>query len=372
MPPQNKRKKIPEDYHVLAESRGFRWLGPEVSTTKTLTTWECPKGHQWQAIYNNIQQGRDCPYCTRRKKPSDYHLLAYQRNFQWLGPPVTSMIAPTNWKCGHGHEWQTTYRNILRGDDCPVCYQNKPEQNFVQSDVEGKLAILTEENLFDEQEELLTSLEKTDCIDPDALLLDWWGKKSIEFLRPFFRLAKTLIRISTGFFSIQGYGLLKSYVEGKRLYILVGYDERSKQDVKMTLIEEIKDDLSRWHGNRRETVLNLVEKLWNKEFRMVDARTRQKDHSKVYIFDEEYVIGGSTNLTKSGLLHNHEGDLAISRKDQPGRIEWWSEQYEKYWNDPGTDDISQDLLDWLEKWLKSKDDSNFSARRQANLTPREL
>lgn len=210
-----------------------------------------------------------------------------------------------------------------------------------------------EENHFDGQEqELLDLSQPTDCIDSDALLLDWWGKKSIQFLKPFFHLAKTLVRVSTGFFSIQGYGLLKSYVAEKRLCILVGYDERSKQDVKITLIEEIKDDLSRWHGNRRETVLNLVEKLRRKEFRMVDARTRQKDHSKVYIFDEEYIVGGSTNLTKSGLLLNHEGDLAISKKDEPERVMWWCKQYEQYWNAPDTDDISQELLEWLEQWLK--------------------
>lgn len=211
MPPQNKRKKTPEDYHILAESRGFRWLGPEVATTKTLTTWECSRGHQWQAIYNNIQQGRNCPYCTHKKTSSDYHLVAHQRNFQWLGLSVTSMDAPTKWKCEHGHEWQTTYRNVLRGDDCPICSHNKPEKSLVQSD--EILSVSTEEIHFDGgEQELLDLLQQTDCIDPDALLLDWWGKKSIQFLKPFFLLAKTLIRVSTGFFSIQGYGLLKSYV----------------------------------------------------------------------------------------------------------------------------------------------------------------
>ena len=117
MPPKNRKKKQPEDYHSLAESRGLRWLGPEVPTTKNLTTWECPKGHQWRAIYNNIQQGRNCPYCNRKKKPVDYQLLAKKRNFQWLGPAVASTIRPTRWQCEFGHEWEARYRDVLRGDN---------------------------------------------------------------------------------------------------------------------------------------------------------------------------------------------------------------------------------------------------------------
>ncbi|MCA9731182.1 DEAD/DEAH box helicase family protein [candidate division KSB1 bacterium] len=354
MPPKNRKKKTREDYHILAESRGFRWLGPEVSTTKTLTTWECPRGHQWQAIYNNIQQGRDCPFCSRRKKPPDYHLIAHQRDFQWLGPLVTSIDTPTKWKCEYGHEWYATYRNILRGDDCPICLNTKAKEVPVLSSETP--SILTED-IIDEVKESdsLELFQQVEEITAETLSLDWWGKKSIQFLSPFFILAKTLIRISTGFFSIEGYSLIKNYVEGKRLHILVGYDERSKQDVKMTLIEEIMDDLSKWHGNRRETVVNLVRKLQMNEFRMVDARTRQKDHSKIYIFDEDYVIGGSTNLTRKGLKFNHEGDLALSKKEEPDRVAWWCDQYETYWYAPDTEDISQQLLDRLEKWLNLRD-----------------
>jgi len=128
MPINNKKKKQSKDYELLAESRGFRWLGPEVRTTKTLTTWECPKGHQWQAIYNNIQQGRDCPRCARRKMEVDYHLLAQKRNFQWLGPLVKSYIDPTKWKCQFGHEWMANYREILRGDNCPTCFNTEKKE----------------------------------------------------------------------------------------------------------------------------------------------------------------------------------------------------------------------------------------------------
>lgn len=344
MPTKNKKKKQPEDYEELAATRGFHWLGPEVRTTKTLTTWECPNGHQWQAIYNNIQQGRDCPYCARRKTEVDYHLLAQKRHIQWLGPFVTRYIIQTNWECQFGHKWLASYREILRGDKCPFCFDaSESTEKMINGEIAGK------DNISDDMpmQDLPTD---TDTID-NEILFDWWDKNSINFLRPLFASTKKLIQLSTGFFSIQGYNLFKSYLEKKHLDILVGYDDRSRDELKKTLIEEIMSDLEKWKGKRREAVLHLVEKLERRELRVVDARFRRKDHSKIYIFDKDYVASGSTNLTKNGLLNNHEGDLAISKVEQPDRVEWWCKQYDMYWNAPGTIDVSQMLLERLKAWL---------------------
>lgn len=344
MPTKNRKKKQPEDYHLLATNRGFRWLGPEVRTTKTLTTWECPKGHQWRAIYNNIQQGRDCPFCARKKTDVDYHVLAQKRNFQWLGPFVKSYILPTRWRCELGHEWLANYREILRGDQCPVCLST--DENISNLTSRG----IYNEDKIGSDKQINDVLSETELINTE-ILFDWWDKNSVEFLRPLFASSQTLIQVSTGFFSIQGYNLLKSYLENKCIDILVGYDDRSRDELKTTLIEEIMADLKNWKGRRREAVTNLVEKLEKREFRIVDARLVKKDHSKIFIFDGQYVAGGSTNLTKNGLRSNEEGDLAITKAEQPERVEWWCNQYEMHWYAPGTIDVSQKLLERLKAWL---------------------
>jgi superfamily II DNA or RNA helicase len=344
MPTKNTKRKQPDDYHILAAKRGFRWLGPEVPTTKTLTNWECPRGHQWRAIYNNIQQGRDCPFCARKKTVVDYQLLARNRNFEWIGPYVTSNIFPTKWKCEFGHEWIASYREVLRGDCCPNC-SNTPVKTVVSINEE----ISVENKIYDDLQ-INGKTSEIEIFDTEPSF-DWWGKNSVNFLRPLFAITKNFIRLSTGFFSIQGYNLLKSYLENKQLDILVGYDDRSRDELKMTLIDEIMDDLGKWKGNRREAVINLIEKLEKRELRIVDARLRKKDHSKIYIFDGHYVVSGSTNLTKNGLLINQEGDLAISKIEQPDRVEWWCKQYENYWNAPDTLDVSQILLERLIAWL---------------------
>ncbi len=344
MPTKNKKRKQPDDYHLLAANRGFRWLGPEVPTTKTLTTWECPKGHQWRAIYNNLQQGRDCPFCARKKTAIDYQLLAQKRDYEWLGPFVKKYVIPTKWKCQLGHEWLASYREILRGDLCPLCFST-----FERKEITESREVSIESNASDG---LTTNGELSEMENiNEELIFDWWEKNSIKFLMPLFASTKKFIRLSTGFFSIQGYNLLKSYLVNKHIDILVGYDDRSRHELRMTLIEEIMEDLSKWKGNRREAVLNLIEKLEKRELRIVDARLKKKDHSKIYIFDGQFVASGSTNLTKNGLLLNQEGDLAISSADKPERVGWWCDQYEKFWNDPDAIDVSQVLLDRLKGWL---------------------
>ena len=63
----SKAKKTKDDYHKLAKQRGFKWVGfmrPTDVLTKTL--WECKEGHRWLAHYNSIQQGCGCPRCKNR------------------------------------------------------------------------------------------------------------------------------------------------------------------------------------------------------------------------------------------------------------------------------------------------------------------
>jgi hypothetical protein len=117
------RAKTSADYYALAQKRGFRWIGPEVGDTVTPTGWQCPQGHSWQAQYSNIQHGTGCPHCAgnARKVAADYHALAKKRNFVWLGPEVPNIQSPTGWQCPQGHHWQARYNNIQRGTGCPYC-----------------------------------------------------------------------------------------------------------------------------------------------------------------------------------------------------------------------------------------------------------
>jgi len=187
-------------------------------------------------------------------------------------------------------------------------------------------------------------------------MTDHWNSKTIDFIRPYLAAARSQVRIATGFFTVQGYDLIRPALAGKHVYVLVGYDEDSKERLRQKLIDDVMEHLSRWDApNRREAVQDLVDKLEHGEFHIIeepqevlDARIRQRDHAKVYIVDDAIVLVGSSNLTVSGLRNNAEGMAAV---DEPERVRHWRQQFEGYWNAPDTYDLTQELLEALRRWL---------------------
>lgn len=55
-------RKSAAHYDRRADERGLTWLGPFLRNTKVLTGWRCGRGHEFQACYNNIDQGMDCKF----------------------------------------------------------------------------------------------------------------------------------------------------------------------------------------------------------------------------------------------------------------------------------------------------------------------
>ena len=115
------QRKKPADYHALAASRCFEWIGPEVTNAQTKTGWRCARGHEWQARYSAIKDGEGCPWCNWHSV-EDYHARAAERGFTWLGPVVRTVADRTRWRCHCGHEWETPYSN-LRG--CDACWNRR-------------------------------------------------------------------------------------------------------------------------------------------------------------------------------------------------------------------------------------------------------
>lgn len=188
---------------------------------------------------------------------------------------------------------------------------------------------------------------------------DHWNKRALDFVRPHFDQAQRLARIATGFFTVQGFDLVRQVLAGKQVQLLVGFDAKSKERLRQKLIEDIMLHLSQWSAeDRRTAVLDLVERIRAGRFVLaerqerderVDARTRSRDHAKVFILDGEKVIVGSINLTESGLLYNAEG---CSLVDDPERVRFFVESFERFWNDENTYDLTEALLQALLAWLQ--------------------
>jgi superfamily II DNA or RNA helicase len=187
---------------------------------------------------------------------------------------------------------------------------------------------------------------------------DHWDGRTIRFMEPVLAKGTKTVRIATGFFTIEGYNLVREYLTDKRVYLMVGFDEMSRERLRKKLIEDVMFHLSVWDGpNRRTAVLALVEQLQKRRFFVVeqppgewiDARLRNRDHAKVFIVDDAFVVVGSGNLTVSGLRHNQEGMTLIDEKQ---RVQYWVERFNHFWKHPDTIDLTQALLEALLRWLE--------------------
>lgn len=187
--------------------------------------------------------------------------------------------------------------------------------------------------------------------------LDHWNRNTINFLNTHLNSAKRDIRVATGFFTIQGYNLLRSGFEHKKVFLLVGFDENSAERLKAKMVEDIMAHLARWNEqDRREAVIDLVRKIQAGELQIVerevveiiDARIRRGDHAKLYILDDNLVLVGSSNLTVNGLRFNYE---AVSGNDDHARVRQWMDWFHRYWEAKDTYDLTLALLEALLRWL---------------------
>jgi len=188
---------------------------------------------------------------------------------------------------------------------------------------------------------------------------DHWNSNVKKFLTQYLEQTEKLLRIATGFFTVQGYDIIREYISGKTVRVLVGFDEKSRERLKELLIQDVMRHLSQWDAeDRREAVTALVDHIRASRFEIieqkysekdvVDAKARNRDHAKVFIIDKSFVVVGSSNLTVSGLRYNTEGMTIVGDKE---RVDYWNEQFEKYWNADNTSDLTKYLLDALIRWL---------------------
>lgn len=113
-----------EDLYAVAAERGGKCLSTEYLGAHAAHDWECAKGHQWTASWNNIQKGSWCPTCARLPEddPRDAWELARDRGGECLGQvTLRTGKAGYRWRCEHGHEWEQRISNIRSGNWCATC-----------------------------------------------------------------------------------------------------------------------------------------------------------------------------------------------------------------------------------------------------------
>lgn len=98
--------------------------------------WQCAKGHEWQAIVGDRNNGTKCPYCSGNKPNKDNCLatLNPELSRDWhlvkngaLTPQDVTLGSGRKvwWICKKGHEWRATTANRNNGRGCPYCCGRK-------------------------------------------------------------------------------------------------------------------------------------------------------------------------------------------------------------------------------------------------------
>ncbi|WP_375446930.1 helicase-related protein [uncultured Fibrella sp.] len=169
------------------------------------------------------------------------------------------------------------------------------------------------------------------------------------FLAAYYPEAQKLIRIATGYFRLDGYKLGRSYLkEGQKIqyYILVGPEEGGYNQ--LAIREEIEDELKSGNGVYAPIVSELVRRLENGGFIILDSREMQVDyHCKFYICDNSVLVHGSGNYTRYGLKSQHEQASATrDPKAISEFIDWFKEA------SATAKDMTLPLLEVLREWLK--------------------
>lgn len=122
---ENSLKKMNsiEKYQNKAKERGGKLLSKDYLGNNIKHTWQCSKGHVWEATPGSILYTNNwCPYCSGRRKSIDlFRKLAIEKGGKCLSSEFKNVFIKLRWQCAYGHIWEAVPRSIEKGSWCPEC-----------------------------------------------------------------------------------------------------------------------------------------------------------------------------------------------------------------------------------------------------------
>lgn len=129
---------------AYAIQKGGILLSTEYIDTFSKVLWRCKMGHEWRASWHNVGHGNTwCPKCCNNNILHTVDRLqkhANSKSGQLLSIEYTNCKKLLLWQCKKGHQWQASWDNVSRGKWCPYCVFAKTEYT-VKNLLEDKLGI---------------------------------------------------------------------------------------------------------------------------------------------------------------------------------------------------------------------------------------
>ena len=132
----------------LAAARGGVCLSTEYVNPHTPMLWCCLHNHQWTAKANTISNGNWCGACSEviRKDITYLQELAAAKGGKCLSSEYVNNKTKYLWWCLCGCQWEATGNDIQRGRWCPKCGRKRlSEKNSLKLSgrIFGKLTVVS-------------------------------------------------------------------------------------------------------------------------------------------------------------------------------------------------------------------------------------
>lgn len=107
-----------------AAARGWVCLSSSFESGDAPMQWRCDQGHEWTNSSRTVRQCQGCPECYRQRHYhtlETMHQVARERGGLCLSISYTNVDHKITWQCERGHSWEAPPSRIMLGSWCPVC-----------------------------------------------------------------------------------------------------------------------------------------------------------------------------------------------------------------------------------------------------------
>jgi hypothetical protein len=189
-----KKRKTQADYHRLADSIGFSFVGTLPQGTHVQTTWMCQNGHRIFKTYSSLRAGQNCKHCSIQRRSlqmSDYRAVEQINGLKFTGRRVPkNVFTPGRWLCPNGCTLEKAYRHVSKYAGCPNCPPYRNGKLVSQAQVQigemlgGELNFVIDDHRVD-----VALVDERIAIEYDGW--HWHAHKSLEDRRRNKRIRKS-------------------------------------------------------------------------------------------------------------------------------------------------------------------------------------
>ena len=143
--------KTLQDCQEHAEKLGGKCLSTIYMNTSTLMDWQCDRGHTWKAPFNNIVACHWCKICRRKMySMEDLHAKAAEYGGKCLSDRYMGVDNNATWQCAKGHIWDARWGHIAHdGNWCRKCLKSRGEE-ATEAILKAKEVQYERERIFDD------------------------------------------------------------------------------------------------------------------------------------------------------------------------------------------------------------------------------